>query len=248
MARLAGRVAIVTGAARGIGLAVARAYAEEGALVHGVDVLKEELVDEMTTLTAHGATAWPHPADVSREADVLAVLSVVLEASGRIDVLANVAGIIELKSIEDTTAADWDRILGVNLRGTFLFCRGVAPVMKAAGVGSIINTSSRAGAMGFADEVAYCASKFGVEGLSRALAKELGPAGIAVNSITPGTPVRTAMSAITYGEEQRRRWQDPAVIAPAFVHLARQTPAGIHDRYVDAFALSEELRAEGWEQ
>ena len=248
MARLAGKVAIVTGAARGIGLAVARAYAHQGARVHGVDLLEDELACEMSAIAGRGGHAVAHPTDVASEDQVDTVVRSIIDSQGRIDVLANVAGIITLKSIEDTSAADWDRILNVNLRGTFLFCRAVAPAMKQEGAGSIINTSSRAGSMGFANEVAYCASKFGVEGLSRALALEVAPAGIAVNTITPGTPVKTAMSRITYDEELRLRWRDPAVIAPAFVHLALQTPAGIHDRYVDAFALSEELRAQGWDQ
>jgi NAD(P)-dependent dehydrogenase (short-subunit alcohol dehydrogenase family) len=246
MARLAGRVAIVSGAARGIGRAVARAFAEEGAAVYGVDLAGEELEREMTRLAARGLSAHARTADVAAEAEVQHVVRSVLDVEGRVDVLANVAGIIALKTIEDTTCEDWDRIVNVNLRGTFLLARAVVPTMKRARRGAIINTSSRAGAMGFAEEVAYCVSKFGVEGLSRALAKELAPFGIAVNSITPGVPVRTAMSEITYREEQRKVWRDPACIAPAYVHLALQTAGGIHDQYVNAFELSERLRAANW--
>ena len=241
------RVAIVTGAARGIGRAVARRFAAEGAVVYGVDIIGDELEREMTALAERGLRAIPVAADVSSEADAEALVARVLQEQGRVDVLANVAGIIIEKLIEDTTPAEWDRLLSVNLRGPFLLCRAVAPTMKRAGRGSIINVSSRAGVLGFATEVAYCASKFGIEGLSRALADELGPAGIAVNSITPGTPTHTSMSEITYGPEARRIWKDPALIAAAFVQLARQTPAGIHNAYVDAWELSEKLRSqEGW--
>jgi NAD(P)-dependent dehydrogenase (short-subunit alcohol dehydrogenase family) len=247
MGLLDDRIAIVTGAARGIGRAVARRFAEEGAVVYGVDVVADELTAEMAALAERGLDAVAVPADVSSEVDVDTLVARVLAERGRIDVLANVAGIIIEKLVEDTTPAEWDRLLNVNLRGPFLLCRAAAPAMKRAGSGSIINVSSRAGAFGFATEVAYCASKWGIEGLSRALADELGPSGIAVNSITPGTPTHTSMSEITYGPEQRKIWKDPEVLGAAFVHLARQTPTGIHDRYIDAWKLSEALRNhDGW--
>jgi NAD(P)-dependent dehydrogenase (short-subunit alcohol dehydrogenase family) len=164
-----------------------------------------------------------------------------------VDVLANVAGLIEEKLLEDTTDEVWNRILNVNLRGPFLLCRAVAPLMKQARRGSIINVSSRAGILGFATETAYCASKFGLEGLSRALSKELEPYNIAVNTLTPGAPTHTAMSEITYSQEMRKIWKEPIEITSAFVHLALQTPQGIHDQYVNAWELSEKLRNEGWE-
>lgn len=240
-------MALVTGAASGIGRAVARSFAAEGAILYGIDIAADELSQQISALSEAGYRAWAFEADVARESDIDRVVSRVLDEQGRIDILANVAGMIIEKPIEDTTPAEWDRLLNVNLRGPFLLCRAVAPAMKRAGRGSIINVSSRAGVLGFAGEVAYCASKFGIEGLSRALADELGPHGVAVNTITPGTPVHTAMSEITYGQENRRIWKDPALIAPAFVQLARQTPAGIHDRYINAWELSEQLRSqEGW--
>ena len=246
MTRLRGKVAIVTGAARGIGRAVARRFALEGATVYGADVVEGELEAEMTGLEQRGFRACATPTDISNVKEVERLVERVLAEQGRVDALANVAGVIKVKALEATTLDDWDQILNVNLRGPFLLCRAVAPAMKRAGKGSIINVSSRAGVLGFADETAYCASKFGLEGLSRALAKELGPHGIAVNSLTPGAPTHTAMSETTYDEDMRKVWKDPDVLTPAFVHLALQTPAGIHDQYVDAWALSEKLRAEGW--
>ena len=243
MGRLAGRVALVTGAASGIGRAVARAFAAEGAAVHAVDVAADRLAAVIGELESEDLTAARMVADVSNAEDVERIVAHVLDASGRIDCLANIAGVISSEPIEEVSLAEWDRILGINLRGTFLCARAVVPAMKGQGSGSIINVSSRAGAMGFAGMTAYCASKFGVEGLSRALAQELGPHGIAVNTITPGTPIHTAMSETTYGPEQRKIWQDPAVIAPAFVHLALQGPDGLNDRYVNAWDLTQELEA-----
>ena len=245
MGRLAGRVALVTGAASGIGRAVARAFAAEGAAVHAVDVAADRLAEVLEGLRVDGLVASSSVADISDPADVERIVAQVLDASGRIDCLANIAGVISSEPVEEVSLAEWDRILGINLRGSFLCARAVVPVMKGQGSGSIINVSSRAGAMGFAGMTAYCASKFGVEGLSRALAQELAPHGIAVNTITPGTPIHTAMSETTYGPEQRKIWQDPAVIAPAFVHLALQGPDGLNDRYVNAWELTEALRAEG---
>jgi NAD(P)-dependent dehydrogenase (short-subunit alcohol dehydrogenase family) len=244
-ARLAGRVAIVTGAARGIGRAVARRFAEEGATVVAVDVVADELHAVAAEGRAAGLDLTAAPADVTREDDVARVVADALAAHGRVDVLANVAGIIIETTVEDTTPAAWDRVLAVNLRGPFLLCRAVAPHLRSAGRGSIINVSSRSGIEGSATLPAYVASKFGLEGLSRSLALDLGPHGVAVNTITPGTPTHTSMSEITYPPEMRKVWRDPYLITPAFVHLAVQTPAGLHDRRVDAWALSEQLRREG---
>ncbi len=243
---LAGRVAIVTGAAHGIGRAVARRYAREGAVVYGADLVADELTREVDALRAEGFAVHAVPTDVADGRQVAALVGRVLEEQGCIDVLANIAGIIIERPVEETSVEDWDRVLGVNLRGPFMLCREVVPAMKAACRGAIINVSSRAGVLGFATEVAYCASKFGIEGMSRALAAELGPFGISVNTITPGVLVHTSMSEITYDAEKRKLWQDPAVITPAFVHLALQTPEGVHDRYIQAWELSERLRAEGW--
>jgi NAD(P)-dependent dehydrogenase (short-subunit alcohol dehydrogenase family) len=160
-----------------------------------------------------------------------------------VDVLVNNAGIIFFRAIEETAIEDWDRLIAVNLRGAFLCTRAVAAGMKARRSGAIINVSSNAGVRGVDNESAYCASKFGIEGFSRALAIEFRRYNVSVNTITPGHPVRTAMSETTYGAAQRAIWKDPAEVAPAFVHLAMQDASGINDQYVRAWDLAQELRA-----
>lgn len=244
--RLKDKVAVVTGAARGIGLAVANAYAAEGAIVYGVDVLGDALARSMGALASAGKRATAIAADISDESQVERVFARIHDAHRQVDALANVAGVFALEPVEEMSAASWDRVLDINLRGTFLCIRAVVPAMKRARRGSILSTSSNAGIVGYPNETAYCASKFGIEGLSRALTKELTPFGIAVNTVTPGTPVMTEMSKVALSPEQKARWQDPAVIAPAFVHLAMQAATGMTDQYVNAWNLSEKLRADGW--
>lgn len=237
--RLDGKVVVVTGAARGMGRAAAKAYAEAGATVWALDVLG----DEVRTLTGENLTALAM--DLTDAEAVAATFARIESESGRVDVLVNNAGIIFFKPIEETSVADWDRLLAVNLRGPFLCTRAVANGMKARRSGAIINVSSRAGQHGGDNESAYCASKFGIEGFSRALAIEFGKYNVSVNSLTPGHPVHTAMSEITYDAETRKIWKEPEELTPAFIHLATQDASGIHDQYVSAWALSEELRKGG---
>jgi NAD(P)-dependent dehydrogenase (short-subunit alcohol dehydrogenase family) len=240
--RLAGKVAVVTGAARGIGRAVAMAFAAEGATTYLLDRKGEEAEAVADRSRASGGRAKARPLDL-RDADAVANVFRQIEVdSGRIDVLVNNAGVIFFKPIEETSVADWDGLMAVNLRGAFLCTRAAAPGMKARRSGAIINVSSNAGVRGGDNESAYCASKFGIEGFSRALAIEMRPFNVSVNTITPGHPVHTAMSETTYGPEQRKIWKDPAEIAPAFVHLALQDADGLNDQYVRAWDLVQTLR------
>lgn len=234
--KLQGKVAVVTGAARGIGQAVARAYAAEGARVWALDVLG----DEVAALDGPNLTALQM--DLADADDVAATFARIEAEAGRIDVLLNNAGVIFFKPIEQTSVADWDHLQAVNLRGPFLCTRAVARGMKARRAGAILNVSSRAGQHGGDDESAYCASKFGIEGFSRALAIEFGEYNVSVNSVTPGHPVHTAMSEVTYDAETRKIWKEPEELTPAFVHLATQDAGGIHDQYVSAWDLVLQLR------
>lgn len=237
--KLEGKVTVVTGAARGLGRAVARLYAMEGAVVYALDML----TDEVETLASEPGDVRPRRMDVTDAEDVASVVGAIEAEAGRIDVLVNNAGIIFFKPVEEVSVEDWDRLLSVNLRGPFLCVRAVAPGMKQRRSGAIINVSSNAGIVGGLDESTYCASKFGLEGLSRSLSQEFTPYNVSVNTITPGHPMHTAMSEVTYSAEVRKIWKDPMELAPAFVHLALQDASGINDQRIKAWDLVQELRA-----
>ncbi|MGY2894883.1 SDR family NAD(P)-dependent oxidoreductase [Deinococcus sp. UYEF24] len=247
---LTGRTVVVTGAARGIGNAVYRALALAGAEVIGLDREADELRAACRSLNDQGQRASAFVTELSDAGSIDEVLTEVLGRHARIHALLNVAGVIRLKNLEDTTLEELDLTLGVNLRAPFLIMRRVLPHFKAHRSGTVINVSSRAGVVGCAQESAYCASKFGLEGLTAALAQELADGGwpIDVATVTPGVPTRTPMSETTYGEEARRIWRDPFDITPAFVHLVGLTPGGSYRPHVDAWKLSRELQGQATQE
>ena len=221
MGDLSRRVALVTGAGAGLGRAVTIALAEAGADVVAVSLDPDELVSLDRETRERGLHVLSIAADVGSERETARVADRVLASKGRVDVLVNNAGVIDVKPLTDTTVADWDRVLSTNLRAVFLYTASFLPGMKERRHGVILNVSSRAGVRGRANEVVYTASKFGVEGFTRALAAELAPWDIAVATVEPGVLIRTKMSATTYSARAQRRWRDPAEIAPAFVRLAK---------------------------
>jgi 3alpha(or 20beta)-hydroxysteroid dehydrogenase len=179
MGRLDGKVALITGAARGQGAAAARRFAAEGATVIITDVLDEEgktLADEI------GAAARYEHLDVSQEDEWATVTG----TAGPVSVLVNNAGILHFSPLADTALADYERVIRVNQVGTFLGMRAVVPGMTSAGGGSIINTSSIEGLAAAPLLVAYTASKFAIRGMTKVAAMELGGKGIRVNSVHPG--------------------------------------------------------------
>ena len=235
--KLDGKIAIVTGAARGLGRAITQLYAAEGATVYALDVLESELKG-LAELTGD---IHARKLDLTDAESIEPTLKAIEAEAGRIDVLVNNAGIIFFKPVEAVTIADWDRLMGVNLKGAFLCVKAVAPGMKARRAGAIINVSSNAGIVGDVDESTYCASKFGIEGLSRALAKEFAPYNVSVNIVTPGHAMHTPMSETTYSAEMRKIWKDPIELAPAFVHLAVQDASGLNDQRIKAWDLVQEI-------
>lgn len=237
---LTGKIAVVTGAARGLGRAVSRAYAAEGATVYALDRLE----DEVMSFRSEAGNIRPMRMDLLDALEVAAVFAEVEREAGRVDVLVNNAGIIFYKPLEEVAVEDWDRLLGINLRGTFLCGRAVAAGMKARRSGVILNVSSNAGIKGGVDESVYCASKFGIEGISRAWAMEFQPYGVSVNSITPGHPMHTPMSETTYDAETRKIWIDPMELTPAFVHLASPAGSAITDQRIRAWDLVLQLRGQ----
>ena len=183
MGRLDGKVALITGAARGQGAAAARRFVDEGARVVIADVLVDDgkaLADEL------GSAAVFHTLDVSDEDSWSAVMQRVSTEFGRIDVLMNNAGVLHLSALGETELRDYERVIGVNQTGTFLGMRSVVDLMIASGGGSIINVSSVEGLAGMPYFVPYTGSKFAIRGMTKAAALELGNQGIRVNSIHPG--------------------------------------------------------------
>jgi NAD(P)-dependent dehydrogenase (short-subunit alcohol dehydrogenase family) len=182
----------VTGAARGIGRRVALTLAERSYAVAANDlVAPEETLEE---LKRTGAKTLPVPGDVSDEEVVRGMVGAVIGELGRVDVLVNNAGVSLIAPVEETTLADWRRVLEVNLTGPFLMCREFGKEMLERGSGSIVNVSSVAGLLGVADRAAYNASKHGLVGLTRTLAAEWGGRGVRVNAVCPGW-VKTEMDA-----------------------------------------------------
>jgi 3alpha(or 20beta)-hydroxysteroid dehydrogenase len=185
------KVVLVTGAARGMGAEHVRALAAAGARVMATDVLDSEGEALVAGLGDH---ARYHHHDVTSEEDWVAVVAATEAAFGPVDHLVNNAGIVSFGAIESTDPAEFRRTLDINLTGCWLGMHHCIPSLRRAGGGSIVNISSTAGLQGYANLGAYVASKWGLRGLTKTAALELGPSGIRVNSIHPG-PIRTPMIA-----------------------------------------------------
>lgn len=188
------RVAIVTGAGRGIGRATSLELARRGARVGLVARTASELQEVAREIEALGGQALAVPTDITDESQVARMAERVLSRFGGVDILVNNAGIGYWGTVDTSSLEQWNRILAVNLTGTFLCSRAVIGPMKQQRRGHIVNLSSGAGKQGYANLAAYCASKFGVIGFSESLAAELGPYGIKVSSLLPGS-VATTFSA-----------------------------------------------------
>lgn len=191
--RFGGRTAIVTGAASGIGRATARRLAADGAAVACLD-MSDETQETVDLITEAGGTAIAVAVDVSDVASVRTAVDAVDAQLGPVRVLANVAGVLRFAHAHEMPVDQWDLVVDVNLKGTFLMCQAVIPSMLANGGGSIVNVSSSAGMFGQPYVAAYAASKGGVAMMSRALAWEYLKRGIRVNAIAPGG-VQTAMTS-----------------------------------------------------
>ncbi len=226
--RLAGKVAVITGAKSGIGLATARLFAAEGAAVVLADI--KDASEEAAAIRGRCAVI---PVDVANGRSVQQLVDRTLEEFGRLDVLINNAGIDLAKRITETDEADWDRIMSVNLRGVFLCSKAAVLVMRDCGGGVIVNVASELGIVGGSEIAAYCASKGGVVQLTKAMAVDHAAENIRVNCVCPG-PVDTpllrniiAAASDPAAEELRivsktllRRLARPGEIAGAILFLA----------------------------
>lgn len=204
---LQGRTALVTGAATGIGRACARRLAQAGATVWVNHLGQADAADALVReIAAAGGRAQAIEADVSDAAAVQRMA----EAVGAVDVLVNNAGVIQEKAFLDTTEADWDRMMAVDLKAVFLVCRAFIPGMLSKGSGAIVNIASDLGLLGRERYAPYCAAKAGVIGLTKSLAREFAPQLIRANAVAPG-PVATAMVSL---EHMSAEWVEKELAIP----------------------------------
>ena len=208
MGKLDGKVAIVTGAARGMGAEEARVLTAEGARV----VLCDVLDDEGVTVAASIGGEYRH-LDVTDETNWSDLVAWAESTLGRVDILVNNAGVVGFTPVDTTELAEWNRIIGINLTGVFLGIRSAAPALARAGGGVIVNISSTAGIMGYSNLSAYVASKWGVRGLTKAAALDLAKDGTRVVSVHPGG-VLTPMTAGVVTEDFYARQPIPRIGEP----------------------------------
>lgn len=229
---LTGRTAIVTGAAAGIGRATAALLAEAGATVHCADLDDRGVKATATAITASGGSAHAHHLDVTRRDEIAAVVDAARAATGRLDVMANIAGIMHSSAVLETEEADLDRVWNTNFKGVLYGCQEAARAMIATGTrGSVVNMASGAIDSGAPGLLCYGAAKAAVVQLTKTLATEVGGHGIRVNAVAPGW-VRTAMTERHTAEAQQQaerpmirmsplgRVGEPEDIAHTVLHLA----------------------------
>tara|TARA_B100001971_G_scaffold212999_1_gene244838 strand:- start:1591 stop:2328 length:738 start_codon:yes stop_codon:yes gene_type:complete len=229
--RLENKIAIVTGSSSGIGKAIALRFAEEGATVV-IAARRIELCDQgAATIRARGGQAAVIQTDVTDEAQVTHLISETVRQFGKIDILVNNAGILLGEHIVETATDTFDHVMNTNLRGMFFCCREGVRVMKQSGGGNIINMSSVAGVESWSGTGTYSASKFGILGLTQALADEGRPHKIRVAAICPG---RVADELVDASREEREKSGliDPFDIAETAVYLATLGPNAIVHRLV----------------
>ncbi len=232
--RLQGKAALVTGASRGIGLGIARAFAREGASVFLCARGEGALREAARELEAAGATVAYRAADVSDASSGERLVASSLERFPDLEILVNNASILGKRApIAELDVATWNEVLRVNTSSLFYVTRPLIPHLVSRGGGSIINVSSSVGRKGKANWGAYAVSKFGLEGFTQVLAAELEPSGVRVNSVNPGA-TRTDMRAEAYPDEDPQSLPTPDDIAEIFIHLASDESRSVTGRTFEA--------------
>ncbi len=239
--RLKNRVAIITGAARGIGKAIALTFVREGAKVALVDIDQKQWEALKNGIEKRKGESIPISCDITKSHEVQAMVNQVKEAFGRIDILVNNAGIIRRGTIETVTEQDWDRVIEVNLKGTFNCCKAVVDIMKEQHYGKIVSISSISGKLGdITSAPGYGPSKAGIDALTKTLARHLAPYGINVNVVSPHA-IETEMSA-QWSEERRKeiiasiplgRLGRPEEVAEAVLFLVSEEASFITGEILD---------------
>src|ERR1043166_1984931 len=211
MNELTNQIAVVTGAGRGIGRAIALKFAQEGADVVCVSRTAENSEKVATEVRALGRKAWAHAVDVGNAASVEAAAEKILADCGRVDILVNNAGVARDGLVMRMSEADWDAVLDTNLKGAFLFTKALTRIFLKQRSGRIINVASIIGLIGNAGQANYAASKAALIGFSKSIARELASRGITVNALAPGF-IETDMTA-ALNEETRRQLLDKIPLA-----------------------------------
>lgn len=230
-------VAVVTGAAQGLGRAIAQALAADGWRVGAMDVDGAGVVSLASSVGKH---ILPIEVDLTDADATEAAMTRVQNELGDVSYLVHNAAILIPEPFEKVTLATWNATLNVGLQAAFLLATSAWPGMKAAGSGRIVFVTSRSGIEGFADETAYCAAKHGLEGFMKALALEAEGTGVAVSTITPGMFMNTPMSDRNYTDDAKAKWVDPSELAPAFTYLGALTGNRHNGERLDAWKLAKE--------
>jgi len=238
--RLPGKVSIITGAARGIGHATALKFAREGALVIVCDLEQQSIDATVREIHAANGEALGFVVDVTKPASIRAMVEAVMQKYGRIDVLVNNAGIVQDAQLLKMSELQFDRVIDVNLKGTYNCTKAVADIMMAQNAGVILNASSVVGLYGNFGQTNYAASKFGVIGMVKTWARELGRKGVRANAVCPGfveTPILKSIPAKVLAAMRARvplgRLAKPEEIANTYAFLASDEASYINGAVIE---------------